>query len=160
MAMMFCPECGKQISDRAEVCIHCGYPIEKYFKENNLVRENEEKQTCPHCGSVNRIEEDYCENCGIRLTPYQQGTPNFNGIYKYTRPNVKIEVRCPRCNSTNCSHYVEQVITPGKTKTRYTANLNPLKPFTLVNKKEKQVTKEKVKNINKIRCNKCGFTFE
>ena len=29
MALINCPECGKQISDKAAQCIHCGCPIEK-----------------------------------------------------------------------------------------------------------------------------------
>lgn len=28
MALMKCPECSKEISDLAEKCIHCGYPIQ------------------------------------------------------------------------------------------------------------------------------------
>ena len=27
MALIYCPECGKQISDKAEKCVHCGYQI-------------------------------------------------------------------------------------------------------------------------------------
>lgn len=27
MALIKCPECGGKVSDRAENCIHCGYPI-------------------------------------------------------------------------------------------------------------------------------------
>ena len=27
MALIKCPECGKEISDRAQACIHCGCPI-------------------------------------------------------------------------------------------------------------------------------------
>ena len=27
MALIKCPECEKSISDKAEICIHCGYPI-------------------------------------------------------------------------------------------------------------------------------------
>ena len=27
MALLQCPECGKEISDRADRCIHCGYPL-------------------------------------------------------------------------------------------------------------------------------------
>jgi len=30
MALINCPECSKQVSDKAEFCIHCGYPIQKY----------------------------------------------------------------------------------------------------------------------------------
>lgn len=29
MALIFCPECGKEISDAAGACPHCGYPIQK-----------------------------------------------------------------------------------------------------------------------------------
>lgn len=29
MALITCPECGKQISDKASACIHCGYPLKK-----------------------------------------------------------------------------------------------------------------------------------
>lgn len=29
MAMIKCPECGKEISDRAEACPHCGCPIDE-----------------------------------------------------------------------------------------------------------------------------------
>jgi hypothetical protein len=27
MALITCPECGKEVSDKCEQCIHCGYPL-------------------------------------------------------------------------------------------------------------------------------------
>lgn len=27
MALIICPECGKEISDKSETCIHCGFPL-------------------------------------------------------------------------------------------------------------------------------------
>lgn len=27
MALIVCPECGKEVSDKSEACIHCGYPL-------------------------------------------------------------------------------------------------------------------------------------
>ena len=33
MALIKCPECGKEISDKAAACIHCGCPLEP--KANN-----------------------------------------------------------------------------------------------------------------------------
>ncbi len=27
MALISCPECNKEVSDKAEVCVHCGYPL-------------------------------------------------------------------------------------------------------------------------------------
>ena len=28
MALIKCPECGREISNMAKACIHCGYPLE------------------------------------------------------------------------------------------------------------------------------------
>ena len=28
MALIKCPECGKEISDKSPACIHCGFPLE------------------------------------------------------------------------------------------------------------------------------------
>ena len=27
MALIKCPECGKEVSDKAPACIHCGFPL-------------------------------------------------------------------------------------------------------------------------------------
>ncbi len=35
MALIKCPECDKQISDKAESCPHCGYSFEKRTSSNN-----------------------------------------------------------------------------------------------------------------------------
>lgn len=29
MALIKCPECGKEVSDKAPACIHCGYPLQE-----------------------------------------------------------------------------------------------------------------------------------
>ena len=29
MALIKCPECGKEISNKAKCCIHCGYPLDE-----------------------------------------------------------------------------------------------------------------------------------
>lgn len=29
MALINCPECGKEISNSATICVHCGYPLER-----------------------------------------------------------------------------------------------------------------------------------
>lgn len=38
MALIICPECGKEISDKAQSCIHCGYPVSQdipFLSKNN-----------------------------------------------------------------------------------------------------------------------------
>jgi len=44
MALISCPECGKQISDKAASCPNCGNPI-------NPQNQKEEYLCCPKCGS-------------------------------------------------------------------------------------------------------------
>lgn len=183
MALIRCPECDKEISDKADICVNCGFPIKKYLEEQKEKEEKEkklkEKYWCPACYKQNEIGSDYCAFCGFRLTPYvqiqqdqldnelvkkekvvEQPKKEFHGIYRYGLFSGKQEVYCPRCGSENCSYYTEQQYIPGKTKTRYTANLNPFHPFTLVNKKEKVIKKESVQNVKRIMCNDCGYTFQ
>ncbi len=33
MALIKCPECGKEVSDRAQACIHCGCPLTTLSKK-------------------------------------------------------------------------------------------------------------------------------
>ena len=33
MALINCPECGKEISDKSTQCIHCGYPIKGIYEK-------------------------------------------------------------------------------------------------------------------------------
>ena len=54
MALIKCSECGKQISDKAKKCIHCGSPIEKELK-------------CKECGEKINKNDLVCKNCGISL---------------------------------------------------------------------------------------------
>ena len=65
MALINCPECGKEVSDAAKVCIHCGFPLEKNALDakvatiNPQTNQNSEpnhaghKIFCPRCGSDN-----------------------------------------------------------------------------------------------------------
>ena len=47
MALIKCPECGKEVSDKAKACIHCGYPLE-----------NVDTRTNPNMCLVNGVEYD------------------------------------------------------------------------------------------------------
>lgn len=64
---------------------------------------------------------------------------------------------CPRCGK---SHYhtvlSTEVILPGKTKTKTSLNMNPLKPFTVLNHKEKVVRKEVSREVVRYMCDECG----
>lgn len=51
MSLITCPECGKQMSDKAAACPSCGAPVIK-------------KVTCPECGKELSANATACPNCG------------------------------------------------------------------------------------------------
>ncbi len=71
MALIKCSECGKEISDKAGTCVHCGCPI---TKEKHSIRKGtmmctncksifyEIYEQCPKCGSSNKITANPGEN--------------------------------------------------------------------------------------------------
>lgn len=98
MALIKCPECGKEISDKSDLCIGCGYPISREIEsvEEAEMAERCEKLLCRSCGSENEAGEDYCAVCGMRITPYvtqkvfagevgnnQSRTPRYRGKLKW-----------------------------------------------------------------------------
>ena len=54
MALIKCEECGKEFSDKANACIHCGFPIT-------------EKKICKECGNVIKKDEKKCSKCGYPI---------------------------------------------------------------------------------------------
>jgi DNA-directed RNA polymerase subunit RPC12/RpoP len=54
-----CPDCGKDISVRAEACPHCGAPFIKKKNTSGL--------GCPNCGSQNIYQRTHSSGAGIGL---------------------------------------------------------------------------------------------
>ena len=50
MALIKCPECGKEISDASPACIHCGYPLQKKSEEVKV-----ESRVIGHRGNENLL---------------------------------------------------------------------------------------------------------
>ena len=53
MALIKCKECGKEVSDQATVCIHCGYELKQ--------------RVCPECGKGVSKGDAVCGYCGFHL---------------------------------------------------------------------------------------------
>lgn len=73
MALIKCKECGKEISDKATKCIHCGAPIEI-----------EVKKTCPDCGK--EYVGNKCMNCGYVAKDIPEAKDNKGNDSKKTNP--------------------------------------------------------------------------
>lgn len=96
---------------------------------------------CSECGKEFSDKAAACPNCGCPV-----------------EKKVDEKEKCPMCGAYDWEFENRQYVVPGKTKTSYKANLNPLKPFTLVDKKEKIVRKEQAYNYQVKTCKKCGYT--
>ena len=119
MALINCPECNKEVSDKAEICPHCGYKLPKQEPMFQGVY-------CPSClDSSIKIDIDICPFCHIKYKDSIYGT--FDDVYKYgeNHPELKRSpefsqeaynkrinyvpvdymsvnaVTCPYCSSTN-----------------------------------------------------------
>lgn len=77
MAMISCPNCNEEISDKAKKCIHCGYslvPAEKKICVECGSELNEEMTECPKCGcpvdSETKLEDSpqKVEVTGVKVT--------------------------------------------------------------------------------------------
>ena len=55
MALIRCPECGKEISDRASACIHCGFPLDNL--ETQLPSETLNEATANEAQKAEEIEK-------------------------------------------------------------------------------------------------------
>ena len=68
MALINCPNCGKEVSDQAASCIHCGAEIPTPKPEEV----DEGPARCPECGTEIQGDEEACQNCGCPLKPITQ----------------------------------------------------------------------------------------
>lgn len=68
MALIKCPECEKEISDKAPACINCGFPIE-------IIR-------CYECDNPISASDLACSKCGAPLieTTVDEAVKVINGV--------------------------------------------------------------------------------
>lgn len=92
MALIECPECHKQISDKAEACPNCGYPINKQNNTNNQVQEY---LCCPKCHS----RELHAEQQGFSGGKAMAGAALFGnmGILAGTIGSKDVRITCLKC---------------------------------------------------------------
>lgn len=67
MAPINCPQCGKEISDKASFCPQCGFELTNANSEKNE-DDNLKVLVCEECGKEISEDEKYCPNCGCPVT--------------------------------------------------------------------------------------------
>ncbi len=69
MALISCPQCGTQVSDKAEKCIHCGWVIKE-----------KPKKLCEDCGNEIPEGETMCPVCGCPAPMEPESETDVNPI--------------------------------------------------------------------------------
>ena len=86
MALTQCPNCGKNMSDRAEQCPHCGAIPPKHIAQ------------CAECGTTISKTDAICPSCG-HPTPWSRECPECGQF-----STIDTEI-CPECGFDLISHY-------------------------------------------------------
>ena len=115
MALIKCPECGKEVSDKAPACIHCGYPLSiKYTNNSNEYDLNNELHMSLNGQKIDAIKsirvktglglanakelEEYME--ANECVPPQE---IIDKMTKEEKSKISKLPKCPICGSTNLS---------------------------------------------------------
>lgn len=112
MSLILCPECTKEVSDKAKQCIHCGYPLDEYVKKINKSNDIKIDQKCVLCGQ-NEWSYDkqtgcnICKCCGYIVVSDENRYNEYSKlieIKKEQQVQNKQDLnvpKCPTCQSTN-----------------------------------------------------------
>lgn len=107
MALIKCPECGKEISDKSDKCIHCGFPLRntpflqeningKYYDINFLTDKNiSQAKKITMLRELTNYEMDLIDakKLVLKYHPTQQQDSS--------KPKEDNKPKCPTCGSTN-----------------------------------------------------------
>lgn len=114
MALINCPECGKEISDMAKNCPNCGYPINEYMMEKRNLDKQNLTVTCMKCGHINSVQNKHCAFCRKLITrdDFIYSDVEFIDIYTAKTLEKDTTPKCPRCKSTSISYVDKKLSIP------------------------------------------------
>lgn len=121
MSLINCPECGKEISDKSEKCIHCGYPlintkcningtVYDFSEELKIALLDSVDESMPAIGSIRRKTLLHLSDAYdlVQIIKENKSIPSIfvpkrsldkpENIFSNYNKNV---IECPYCHSTN-----------------------------------------------------------
>ncbi len=99
MALIKCPECGKEISDKAVSCPNCGCPNSEFNKQKEpMPEEKPELFACVKCGRDISKNSQKCPFCGYSYGIY--GKTNDNSE-RYNTQNQNVRKSSPIPGTSN-----------------------------------------------------------
>ena len=100
MALIKCPECNKEVSDKAEICVHCGYPISKWIKEKN--------------SDSSQSNEDIKDDNPNNIYLYREKEYNLTELVDYIKENTHPDVEINSQTWAEARHILRTYISIGK----------------------------------------------
>lgn len=88
MALITCPECGKEISDQASVCPNCGAPVAKKFCQHCGEQIDKDCVICPKCGK--QVQESGQSNVVINNSASSSSSASSSASSAYNRYRTKV----------------------------------------------------------------------
>jgi len=148
MAMIKCPKCDKEISDKAKKCVHCGEILVE-----------EEKIICEECGYELKKNAKVCPKCGCPVET-KTGEKSVEKSNEDNHIHDDKKIRCTYCGSDNVQ---VQIVSQNKNAGCLTVFLYILLALTIVGIPIMIIillVKGK-KTVNKkfYVCQNCGKTF-
>ncbi len=77
MALIKCPECGKQISNKADKCINCGFPLTSKVIEWDIEEETKKEQE-----KIEQEKQEFLESLSAQKTANKNKSIRKNNAYK------------------------------------------------------------------------------
>ena len=156
MAIVVCPECKKHVSQYAELCPECGFPIKSFMEKYNL-DDIENIIICPKCANI---------------------------YFGYKREGVPLNIKCQYCNSTviktledtdelfklrifkaTKDEFEEKSIQLAKlygnnqfSQEEYEKRLHDTEESIIKNREKRELRKQQSQQQNTPQCPKCGST--
>lgn len=111
MALIKCPECNREISDRSKACIYCGYPIKEDRNEKCIINGIEYDLSFILDESYSKlykvrdlIQISHCSlsdaKCVVEKIIESKEIPKMLYLKKQERGESN-KVKCPKCGSTS-----------------------------------------------------------
>lgn len=105
MSLIKCPECNKEVSDKAEKCIHCGYPLRSTPYIHEVINGKEFDCSFLLDQSISPIQKikQLKELTGCDLHKAKEIVDKYHPTTKSAKENNNTDNRpkCPTCGSTD-----------------------------------------------------------
>lgn len=114
MALIKCPECSKEVSDKSSTCIHCGYPLANVQQEKSDVMQTQSAENLVLAKDKNTLELGFtlfsvnessvnleCKNCS-KIYKFDKKFFSETSKDEYIQSNT---IRCPNCGNTTYKNF-------------------------------------------------------